>query len=349
MTQVPELGPELIVYISRSQAPTLSRSAHTLLLLTMPPVSVSKGRSPAPDDTFTQMADTDLESIGRHCQYEYCGQLDFLPFRCESCHSTYCLDHRTETAHQCPREGEWARRRTGNTTSAGPAPEKPSIYNSDQCAHLQCKTLINTLKDPAVRCPQCNHQYCLKHRLREEHDCAKVTPLGARAGNAAPADTIKSMFARVRTWGRDKQQAAAKGSLLPALPKMKPKPNSPAARAVAVNGLKRSAKGDAGVPADKRLYLHAVGTAETQAAEPPAGDFFFDSRWKVGRVLDDAAKKLRVENLNNRVGGEDAKLRVFHVESGEFLEFSESIGAGKVKQGDTIVLLRGAGAVLESA
>ncbi|KAK4864258.1 hypothetical protein LT330_010051 [Penicillium expansum] len=321
----------------------------------MPPITVSKGRSPSsdPNETFTQMADTDLESLGRHCQYEYCGQLDFLPFRCESCHSTYCLDHRTETAHQCPREGEWARRRNGtNNTSQEnrTAPEKPSIYNTDQCAHTQCKTLINTLKDPAVRCPQCNHQYCLKHRLREEHECAKITPLGARQHNAAsPNDTIKSMFARVRIWGRDKQNAAAKGTLLPALPKLKPKPNSPAARAVAVNGLKRSAKGDASVPADKRLYLHTVGTAETQAAEPPAGDFFFDSRWKVGRVLDDAAKKLRVQNLNNRVNGEDSRLRIFHVESGDFLEFSETIGAGKVKQGDTIVLLRGAGAVIGSA
>ncbi|KGO44823.1 Zinc finger, AN1-type [Penicillium expansum] len=321
----------------------------------MPPITVSKGRSPSsdPNETFTQMADTDLESLGRHCQYEYCGQLDFLPFRCESCHSTYCLDHRTETAHQCPREGEWARRRNGtnNTNQENrTAPEKPSIYNTDQCAHTQCKTLINTLKDPAVRCPQCNHQYCLKHRLREEHECAKITPLGARQHNAAsPNDTIKSMFARVRIWGRDKQNAAAKGTLLPALPKLKPKPNSPAARAVAVNGLKRSAKGDASVPADKRLYLHTVGTAETQAAEPPAGDFFFDSRWKVGRVLDDAAKKLRVQNLNNRVNGEDSRLRIFHVESGDFLEFSETIGAGKVKQGDTIVLLRGAGAVIGSA
>ncbi|CAG8908944.1 unnamed protein product [Penicillium egyptiacum] len=321
----------------------------------MPPITVSKGRSPSsgPNETFTQMAETDLESLGRHCQYEYCGQLDFLPFRCESCHSTYCLDHRTETAHQCPREGEWARRRNGTTNTSQEnrtTLEKPSIYNTDQCAHTQCKTLINTLKDPAVRCPQCNHQYCLKHRLREEHECAKITPLGARQSNAAsPNDTIKSMFARVRTWGRDKQQAAAKGTLLPALPKLKPKPNSPAARAVAVNGLKRSAKGDASVPVDKRLYLHTVGTAKTQAAEPPAGDFFFDSRWKVGRVLDDAAKKLRVQNLNNRVDGEDSRLRIFHVESGDFLEFSEAIGAGKVKQGDTIVLLRGAGAVLGSA
>lgn len=291
------------------------------------------------------MADEDLESIGRHCQFEYCGQLDFLPFRCESCQSTYCLDHRSEIAHKCARAGEWARRRNGtNQQENRSAPEKPTIYNSDQCGHLACKTLINTLKDPGVRCPNCNRQYCLKHRLGEEHDCAKITPLGARQGNNATAnDTIKSMFARVRTWGKEKQVASAN-----LIPKPKPKPNSPAARAVSVNAMKRTAKGDAGVPADKRLYLHVVGTADTQAAEPPAGDFYYDSRWKIGRVLDDAARKLRVENLNNRSGGEEARLRFFHVDSGEFLEFADVVGA-KAKSGDTIVLLRGAGVVLEKS
>lgn len=312
----------------------------------MPPITVSKGRSsvPSQSESFTQMADEDLESIGRHCQFEYCGQLDFLPFRCESCHSTFCLEHRSETAHKCPRAGEWARQRNGtaNQKENRTASEKPNIYNSDQCAHVTCKTLINTLKDPGVRCPNCNRQYCLKHRLREEHDCAKITPLGARPGNgAAPNDTLKSMFARVRSWGKDKQVASAN-----LIPKTKPKPNSPAARAASLNAMKRSAKGEASVPTDKRLYLHTVGTADTQAAEPPAGDFYFDSRWKVGRVLDDAARRLHVENLNNRADGEEAKLRIFHAESGDFLEFSDAIGAGKVKQGDTIVLLRGAGVVL---
>ncbi|KAJ5096188.1 hypothetical protein NUU61_005544 [Penicillium alfredii] len=323
----------------------------------MPPISISKAHTASnTNESFTQMADEDLESIGRHCQFEYCGQLDFLPFRCESCHSTFCLDHRSETAHKCARAGEWARRRSGarssstaNTKENRSAPEKPNIYNSEQCAHLECKTLIHTLKDPGVRCPDCNRQYCLKHRLREEHDCAKITPLGARRPGsntnigAGANDTLKGMFARVRSWGRDKQQQAASGTLLP---KPKPAANSPAARAARVNTLKRSAKGEASVPTDKRLYLRTVGTADTQAADTPAGDFYFDSRWKVGRVLDDAARRLHVENVNNRGGGEDARLRVFHVESGDFLEFSEAIGAGKVRQGDTIVLLRGAGAVL---
>jgi hypothetical protein len=150
------------------------------------------------------------------------------------------------------------------------------------------------------------------------------------------------MFAKVRLWGKDKSQAAAAAA---AAAKPKPKANSPAARMAAVNAMKKAAKGDASVPADKRIYLHVVGTSETQGTDPPNGDFWFDSRWKVGRILDDAARRLGVENLNNRVG-EEARLRIFHVESGDFLEFSEALGGGKVKTGDTIVMLRGAGVIL---
>lgn len=313
----------------------------------MSPITISKDNRPSGSgedpESYTQMADKDLESIGRHCQYEFCRQLDFLPFRCESCRSTFCLEHRTETAHQCPKEGEWARRRTPKPVSSQPT-EKPNIYNSDQCAHVACKTLINTLKDPGVRCPNCNRQYCLKHRLKEEHDCSKITPIGARAsGQGSNTETLRSMFSRVRTWGKDKSQTAT-ASLTP-----KPKPNSAVGRAAELNAMKKSAKGDASVPADRRVYLHVVGTADTQKTEPPAGDFYYDSRWKVGRVLDDAARRLGVENMNNRTGGEEKRLRVFHVESGEFLEFSDALGAagnGKVRSGGTIVLLRGAGVVL---
>ncbi|KAL4993480.1 hypothetical protein BDV10DRAFT_179052 [Aspergillus recurvatus] len=308
----------------------------------MSPISVSRGSGTSGSESFTQLADEDLESIGRHCEYSYCNQLDFLPFRCMSCRGTFCLDHRTETAHHCSNEGEWARRRDGSTSATSTPTQKPTIYNSDQCAHISCKTLINTLKDPGVKCPECRREYCLRHRLREEHDCAKIAPRSGTGGSAAPNETIRSMFAKVRSWGKDKSQAAVAAA---AAAKPKPKANSPAARMVAVNAMKKAAKGDASIPADKRIYVHVVGTSETQGTDPPNGDFWFDSRWKVGRILDDAAKRLGVENLNNRVG-EEARLRIFHVESGEFLEFSGSFGGGKVKTGDTIVMLRGAGVIL---
>jgi len=301
-------------------------------------------------ESYTQIPEHDLEAIGRNCQFEFCRQLDFLPFRCESCKGTFCLEHRTETAHKCTHAGEWARRRhaaangnSGSTlsSSSSSTSQKPTVYNSDQCSHPTCKTLIDTLTAPGVHCQNCNRRYCLKHRLREEHDCSKLTPLGARPAGQnngpAPKEALSAMFARVREWGKDKTATAMSN-----LTAQKPKTTTVSQ----LNNMKRTAKGDANIPVDRRLYLHVVGTSETQKAEPPSGDFFFDSRWKVGRVLDDAARRLRVENVNNRGGGEESRLRVFHIESGQFLEFSDVIGEGPVKQGHTIVLMRGAGVLL---
>lgn len=293
------------------------------------------------------MADTDLEAIGRNCQYEFCGQLDFLPFRCESCRGTYCLEHRTETAHKCAHAGEWARKRreaVGKTTTGKP-PVKSTVYNSDQCSHPSCKSLINTPTRVGVHCDTCRRNYCLEHRLGEQHDCAKLTPLGAHVGGGVKAgDSIRSMFSRLRKDMTTRTSSSAGKIKLPS--SVQARLSSSRQNQVSqLNQLKRTAKGDAAVPAERRVYLHVVGTSDRPATEPPMGDFFYDARWKVGRVLDEAARKLRIENVNNRGGGEEARLRVFHVEAGKFLEFSDAIG--DVSSGHTIVLLRGAGVILD--
>merc|ERR1711939_27528 len=44
--------------------------------------------SPAPEPSSYTAMDSDVEAIGRHCEFAYCHQLDFLPFRCDSCHHT---------------------------------------------------------------------------------------------------------------------------------------------------------------------------------------------------------------------------------------------------------------------
>ena len=139
-------------------------------------------------------------------------------------------------------------------------------------------------------------------------------------------------FARLRAWGKEKQTA-----VLP-----KPKPASNAARVVALNQLKKSAKGDDKIPADKRVYLHIEAEASSTTSKFPKADMFFGQEWSVGRALDAAAKQLQVQNVNNSGGGEEVKLRVFHVEGGRLLDFSEKVGEAVVS-GNTIVLLRGVG------
>ena len=279
----------------------------------------------------------DLEAIGSHCQYTYCNQLDFLPFRCESCKGTYCLDHRTESGHKCPRAGEWAaaRRKAAalNSTSNNPSAGKPTILNATQCSHPSCKTYINTLSSVGVGCPTCNRQYCLKHRLKEDHSCSTLVPLGARQSSGpTQADKAKSALGRLRLWGKEKQAA-----VLP-----KPKPSTAASRVLAVNALKRTAKGDAKVPLEKRLYLNVEAEANTTTSKLPKGEFWYNKEWSVGRMLDAAARNLQVENLNNHGGGEEEMLRVYHVEGGRLLTFAEKAG-DVCASGNTIVLLRGVG------
>ncbi|MCJ1284573.1 hypothetical protein MMC26_003906 [Xylographa opegraphella] len=302
----------------------------------------SSSSTPPPSDpqTYTTM-DKDLEAIGAHCQYTYCNQLDFLPFRCESCKHTFCLDHRTETAHKCAHAGEWAaaRRKAVETTSktGTPLAGKPTPATGTQCSHPQCKTYINTLSAVGVACQTCNRQYCLKHRLREEHACATLTPLGARPASLVNIQKQKALGAldTFRTLIANRK----KGVDRPALVGRKAPTSS---TVMTLADIRRSAKGDAKIPVDKRLYLHVEAEAATTDAKLPAGNFFYNKEWSVGRMLDEAAKGLQVQNVNNRGGGEKEKLRVYHVQGGRLLEFGEKVGVGLLS-GNTIVLLRGVG------
>ena len=286
--------------------------------------------------------DKDLETIGAHCQHSYCNQLDFLPFRCESCKGTYCLDHRTETAHHCPHAGEWAtarRKALEGSPSPRPSGGKPNLLTATQCSHPACKTYINTLTAVGVGCPTCNRQYCLKHRLREDHSCATLTPLGAPPAFTTQAQNLskaKAALGRLRVWGKEKQVA-----LLP-----KPKPSSAASRIVALNALKRTAKGDDKIPTEQRIYVHVEAEATTTTTKLPRGEFWYGREWSVGRVLDAAAKGLQVQNMNNRGGGEEEKLRMYHVEGGRVLDFAEKVG-DILADGNTVVLLRGIGPMLK--
>ncbi|MCJ1405927.1 hypothetical protein MMC11_009161, partial [Xylographa trunciseda] len=284
----------------------------------------------------------DLETIGAHCQYTYCNQLDFLPFRCESCKHTFCLDHRTETAHKCAHAGAWAaarRKATETTTNASSQSGKPSPATATQCSHPQCKTYINTFSAVGVACENCNRQYCLKHRLGEEHSCATLVPLGARPASLVNIQkqkalgalgTFRALIANTKKNSLGGRKAPTSSSVL------------------TLADIRRDAKGDANIPANKRLYLHVEAEAATTNSKLPAGNFFYNKEWSVGRMLDEAAKGLQVQNVNNRGGGEQEKLRVYHVQGGRILEFGEKAGAG-ILNGNTIVLLRGVGPMVSAS
>ncbi|WPG98986.1 Hypothetical protein R9X50_00178800 [Acrodontium crateriforme] len=291
------------------------------------------------DQSYSKMSVGDVEAIGSHCAMTFCHQLDFLPFKCESCKGKFCLDHRTESAHQCPKAGEWARRQNqlslSSTTTLAP---KPHILNHEQqCSDPSCKTLINTPLVTGVHCDTCNRNYCLKHRFTNDHNCKNLSPLGARP-STGPTQKERGLAAleKLRAWGASKKAAVPKALV-------NTSKQSAAARIQATANLKKTSKGDEKIPVEKRIYLYVEASSETLTAKIPKGTFFYSTEYTVGKVLDIAAKGLQVSNINNRSGNEEDKLRVFHIEGGRLLEFNEKLGA-TVQTGNTIVLLRGVGA-----
>lgn len=189
-----------------------------------------------------------------------------------------------------------------------------------------------------VLCEKCNRSYCLKHRFTYDHDCANLTPLGARP-TTQQTQKEKGLAAldKLKAW------SAAKKAAMPKAPQSRTKQEA-AARASELATLKKTAKGDDKVPLEKRVYLRVEASSDTVTSKIPRGAFFYSVDYSVGRVLDLAAKSLQVSNVNNRSEGEEDKLRVFHVEGGRLLEFGEKVGSCGLMTGNTIVLLRGVGA-----
>lgn len=283
---------------------------------------------------------------------------------------TYCLDHRTETSHKCPQAGAWAAARRKNsiggggnnknasTTTTTTTTLKASVPES-KCAATQCKTMINTSRNLGVHCTSCNRHYCLKHRFRDDHDCTNLTPLGARPSSSTTgtainlnAEKARLAISKLKAWGsssssatRNKQQQSSSSSSSSAFSfkpsSKKPKPPNPI---TLLNDLKRTAKGDPHLSPEKRIYLHieAASTSTKAEQQQKSTPLYFNKDWSIGRLLDSAAKSLQIPNVNNHGGGEDDRLRVYHVEGGRLLEFSEKLD-DIVRNGNTLVLLRGVG------
>jgi hypothetical protein len=179
--------------------------------------------------------------------------------------------------------------------------------------------------------------------MPEDHDCKNVpkrgaVPMGARQQTMSALAKLK-LWAENKRKDDEKKRAPKKGGFLGL---GKGSSSAAVSAQVELNALKRAAKGEASVPAEKRVYLHVEASADTTKAKFPTGKFFYNADWTVGRVLDMAAKSLQVQNVNNRGGGEEEKLRVFHVEGGRLLKFGEKIGE-PCRNGNMIVLLRGVG------
>ncbi|KAK1274317.1 Zinc finger AN1 domain-containing stress-associated protein 12 [Acorus gramineus] len=131
--------------------------------------------------------------LGAHCQHPGCHQLDFLPFTCLACQEVFCLEHRTYTAHNCPK-GDRNSRRVAVCEACSMSIEikdneteklvlekhaksgvcDPTKKKKPRCPVKNCKEVLTFSNSNT--CKVCHKKVCLKHRFPAEHACKKSVP-----------------------------------------------------------------------------------------------------------------------------------------------------------------------------
>ncbi len=167
----------------------------------------------------------ELLDKGKHCEEEYCRQLDYLPFKCNACSKYYCVshikhdDHACKDSHKlnyeipscplCSKTVVFTRGEDLDLCLAKHVKECETQIRSDsenkttnqskdsnhtkKCAFDKCKT-----KDSLrFECNKCNKNFCIKHRIQEDHCCL----INYRnCSQQANANKIKNIFYSVKNF-----------------------------------------------------------------------------------------------------------------------------------------------------
>lgn len=184
--------------------------------------------------------------------------------------STFCLDHRTETAHSCKKAGTWLSSFRPAAAAVTRAPQTLGGAPS-ACAASRCKTQINTPTHPGVRCPTCRKQFCLAHRLQDSHECRPPPPAAATVAQEKARDALQRFKA---SWA-PKATSSRSSSTGPGMFAGLRKSSGSSSSVAAVAKMKREAKGDEKVASEKRIYLFVEAEARTTTAKIPRGTFWY--------------------------------------------------------------------------
>jgi len=252
----------------------------------------------------------ELPHIGIHCSFKNCNKLDFLPFVCDGCGLTFCLDHKTQESHEC----ELLLRKS-------PIISHYSGEKSYPCSIEGC----DKRELAPIECHHCLRSFCLKHRVQEDHNCIKLPPKKPEISNTT--QHIK------RLQEERKSVPVVKRSL------KNPKQIKMAAK-VRLMKMKGVAAGDQGIPQSERLFFQVLLPKSTNK---PGLPMFFSKVWTVGRVIDKIADKAGIINTNN--DGSSMKLRLFHGDSGLVLPCGAPLG--ELVQQEDLMLVQGGVLVLE--
>ncbi|XP_072169250.1 AN1-type zinc finger protein 1-like [Diadema setosum] len=253
-------------------------------------------------------------NIGQHCSVSTCNQLDFLPFVCSGCSGVYCLDHKSQDAHNC--------------SKCNPSRDDKAEYISPvsyDCTLSGCKRAELV----PVTCEHCHKNFCLSHRHQADHQCEMLSKEEEPPPMAKTTQLIQQITASKKS---DETKVKTKGRGVK---------SAKMAAKVALMKMKMHALGDQSIPQKERVFFHVHLPKSCTDRHKP---MFFSSMWSVGKAVDRTAALLSLKNENNIASAK--KLRMFHPESGDVLAMDAKLESLLAAESD-LPLYSGGGIILE--
>ncbi|XP_021373510.1 AN1-type zinc finger protein 1-like [Mizuhopecten yessoensis] len=229
----------------------------------------------------------EFPDLGKHCSVQFCKQIDFLPFDCDGCGKSFCVDHKFPDDHKCDQVNI-------NTATGDYTGDRSYSCTFEGC---QGRELMK------VTCVQCQKNFCLSHRHQSDHNCEK---LELKEDKTKTAEHVRQIIA----------SKPVKASPAP----LKGGKSSKTAAKVVLMKLKMHAVGDKGIPQDSRVFFLVYLPKDSKQKTKP---MFFSKTWTVGRVIDSVADFNNIVNTNNT--GSKQKLRMFLHSCGTLLDTEASL------------------------
>lgn len=152
------------------------------------------------------MSKTELMEIGEHCSF--CGQIDFLPFKC-SCKSNFCSQHRAPEAHNCPNLKLKSPQPSQKEPSKSDLPSSASLFPDRSNFKIDLKTTETnptTLKGTLIKNKNTSALYKLKKffekkpKLKKTINPSKKIIETAQLKSKAKGDSKVPISERIHLW-----------------------------------------------------------------------------------------------------------------------------------------------------
>jgi len=250
----------------------------------------------------------ELPSLGEHCSWQECKDLDFLPIICQFCKRKFCKLHFLPEQHAC---------------TDVPKKMAVNLERTDvryECGLEGCKKW----ELAPVLCNYCQLQVCLSHRHQEDHKCTKLE---------ARQRTMQSTKKHVDNIIKSQSSAVVKPK-----GKVRSKAAQKTAAKVQLMKLKMKSKGQNSLPDSERVYFLVHPPKENGKA---AMGCFISKTWSIGKTIDTLADLTGTVNDNNV--GKGRKLRIFRDDEEELgssleVKLTDLLTADAVFNGDTVHL-----------